>query len=203
VSPVLRDRLAGDPMTPARRQLESTVESGMVAGIASAVVTAGLLALSGVIAGIGPYAPFYAIVSVVDPGTLEVAQAEIDQGAEVSYFQQQFVGGLGICLVLGAVSGVVFALGVLRYRLSRGVRYVVGVIHGVVMMCLFYVVALQTLGALLDISADTSSLSRLVGWPALVVVHAIHGVVVAAVLGTRLAQNRNVFADIDGVVPPR
>jgi hypothetical protein len=202
VSPVLRDRLAGDPMTPARRQLESTLESGMVAGIASAVVTAGLLALGGALAGVGPYAPFYAIVSVLDPGALQVAQSEIDQGVEVSYFQQQFVGGLGICLVLGAVSGVVFALGSLRYRLTGRVRYLVGAIHGVQMMCLFYVVALQTVGALLDISADTSSLSRLIGWPALVLVHAVHGIVVAAVLRTRLASNGNVFAALGGG-PPR
>lgn len=196
MSPVLRERLATDPMTPARRQLESTIESGMVAGIASAVITAGLIALAGVVSGIGPYAPFYAIVSVVDPGALQLAQAEIDQGVDVSFFQQQFVGGLGICLVLGAVSGVVFALGVLRYRLRGGWRYVVGAIHGVQMMCLFYVAALQIVGALLDISSDTSSLSRLVGWPMLVGIHAVHGIVVAAVLRTRLTTTENVFADL-------
>lgn len=198
---MLRDRLTGDPLTPARRQLESTLESGVVAGIASAVATAAMLALAGVAAGTGPYAPFYAIVSVVDPGALTMAQAEIDQGVEVSYFQQQFVGGLGICLVLGAVSGVVFALGALRYRLDGPVRYAVGALHGVLMMCLFYVVALQALGAALGISADTSSLSRLVGWPALVAVHAVHGVVVAAVLRSRLATTDNVFAARDVADP--
>ena len=128
--------------------------------------------------------------------------AEMDQGVEVSYFQQQFVGGLGICLVLGAVSGTVFALGTLRYRLSGRIRYLLGAIHGVLMMCLFYVGALQVVGVLLDISADTSSLSRLLGWPTLVLVHAVHGMVVAAVLKSRLAANGNVFADLGGA-PPR
>jgi len=185
----------GDPMSPARRRIESLVEAGLVSGVVSAVATAGLLALAGIVAGVGPVVPFYAIVAIIDPGPLHMAQGELAQGADVSFFQPQFVGGLGACLILGAVSGVIFALGLRNHHVSGWVRYVVGGIHGVLMMCLFYLGAVRSVAVLAGIEADAMSLSNIVGWPALVTIHAVHGVAVAWVLRTRLASTKNVFAE--------
>jgi hypothetical protein len=184
-----------DPMSPSRRRIESLVEAGLVSGVVSAVVTAGLLALAGIAAGVGPVVPFYAIVAIVDPLPLHMAQDELAQGVDVSFFQPQFVGGLGVCLILGAVSGVVFALGLRRHEVNGWVRYVVGGIHGVLMMCLFYLGAVRSVAVLAGIEADAMSLSNIVGWPALIAIHAVHGVVLAWVLRTRLASTENVFAD--------
>ena len=183
-----------DPMSPSRRRIESLVEAGLVSGVVSAVVTAALLALAGIAAGVGPVVPFYAITAIVDPGPLHLAQDEIAQGVDISFFQPQFVGGLGVCLILGASSGVVFALGLRRHQVSGWARYVVGGIHGVLMMCLFYLGAVRSVAVLAGIEADAMSLSNILGWPALVTIHAVHGVVVAWVLRTRLASTENVFA---------
>lgn len=195
---MLRDRIRGDHLTPSRRQLENHVESGIMAGIVSAMATAAALALGGVLAGVGPWVPFYAVVAIVDPGALEAAQNEMSQGLAATFYQQQFTGGLGVCLVLGAVSGVVFALGIRGHRVEGWVRYLLGAVHGTLMMCFFYLGVLQTLGVLAGVEADAMSLSRVVGWPMLVAAHAVHGVVLAWVLGTRVASTKNVFADAIG-----
>lgn len=184
----------GDHHSSRRRAFETLVEGGLVAGVVSAVVTVGLLALGGVAAGVGPVVPFYAIVAIVDPGALELARSELDQDVAVTFLQQQFVGGVGICLILGAISGMIFAIGMRRHRVAGPARYAAGAIHGVLMMCLFYLGAMRAVGLLLGIEADVMSLSRLLGWPMLVLAHAVHGVVIAWVLSTRLASTENVFA---------
>lgn len=184
----------GDTMTQSPRRLESLIDSGLVAGVVSALAAAGLLALGGVVAGVGAVVPFYAIVAVVDPSALAQARGELAQGLDPTFYQPQFVGGFGVCLVLGALSGIVFALGI-RNHTIRGVgRYVLGAAHGIVMMCLFYLGALQIIGTLAGVESDAMSLSGVVGWPALVVAHAAHGVVLAWALDTRLARTGNVFA---------
>jgi hypothetical protein len=190
-----------DHLSDSRRQLETLLEGGIVAGVASAFVTAALLALAGVLAGVGAVVPFYAIVSVVDPGALDLARDELDQGVAVTFLQRPFVGGLGICLVLGAVSGLVFALGVRRHRLPPRVALLVGAVHGVLMMCLFYLGALRLVSLALGFEADAMSLAQLVGWPALAAVHAVHGVVVAVVIRSRLGRGGNVFAAAAGPPP--
>lgn len=195
---MLRDGVRGDHLTPARRQLENHVESGIMAGVVSAMATAAVLSLGGVLAGVGPWVPFYAVVAIVDPGALEAAQGEISQGLAVTFYQQQFTGGLGVCLLLGAVSGVVFALGIRRHRVEGWVRYLLGAFHGILMMCFFYLGVLQGLGVLTGLQADAMSLSRVVGWPMLVAAHAAHGLVLARVLRSRLASTKNVFAQTFG-----
>lgn len=184
----------GDTMTHSRRRLESLIESGLVAGVVSALATAGLLALGGVLAGVGSAVPFYAIVAVLDPSALAQATGELAQGLEPTFHQPQFVGGFGVCLVLGALSGVVFALGIRNHAIHGVTRHVLGAAHGIVMMCLFYLAALQTVGTLAGAEADAMSLSGVIGWPALVVATTAHGVVLAWALDTRLARTGNVFA---------
>jgi len=171
-----------------RRRLEADVESGIVSGIVSALPTTAVIALGGVLAGVGPAAPFYAIVSILSPGALESALADHAEGVTPAFYQQQFVVGFGLCLVLAAVSGVVFALGTRDRHITGWVRYLLGGMHGIAMMSLFYLGALQAVGALLDLQVDAMCLSTLIGWPVLVTAHVVHGVVLARVAGSRLAQ---------------
>jgi len=176
-----------------RRRLENQVESGIIAGVVSALPTAGILALGGVLAGVGPASPFYAVISILSPGALESALADHAEGVEPTFFQQQFVGGFGLCLFLGVVSGLVFAIGTRRRPVRGWPRYLLGALHGIVMMSFFYLGALQAVGALAGLEVDAMSLSRLVGWPVLVVAHLVHGVVLAWVSGSRLVAPEQVF----------
>jgi len=177
-----------DHRSTARQNLESQLEAGIIAGIISALPTTAILALGGIIAGYGPAAPFYAVVSILSPGALESALAEHAEDATPTFFQQQFAVGFGLCLVLAAISGVVYALGTRRRTVVGWARYLLGGLHGVVMMCFFYLGALQTVGAIAHLEVDAMSLSHLIGWPVLVLAHVVHGVVLARVIRSRLAS---------------
>ena len=180
--------------TARRWQLEGKVETGLICGVASALPTAGMLALGGVLAGVGPAVPFYAIMSILAPDPLTLSLAATVEGATPDFFQQAFSAGLGICLVLGALSGVVFILGMSRRPVQGVARYVVGAFHGVAMMCFFYLGGMRLVGMALGLEVDAMSLSTVIGWPALVAAHAVHGVVLAWLSTTRLAARREVFA---------
>ncbi len=190
---MVRPDLGPDPLSERRRAFETTVESGLVSGIISAFPTAGILALGGIFAGYGPAAPFYAIVSIMSPGALEVARADYAANDPITFLQQQFIGGFGICLMLGAISGVIFAIGIRKRTIRGWIRYVLGGLHGVVMMCLFYLGALQIVGAVAGLETDAMSLSTLVGWPILVVAHIVHGVVLSWVIRSRLTDQGPAF----------
>jgi hypothetical protein len=190
---MVRPDLGPDPLSERRRAFETTVESGLVSGIISAFPTAGILALGGIFAGYGPAAPFYAIVSVLSPGALEIAREDHAAGDPVTFLQQQFIGGFGICLILGAISGVIFAIGIRKRTIRGGIRYVLGGLHGVLMMCIFYLGALQIVGAMADLEVDSLSLSTLVGWPILVLAHIAHGLVLAWVIRSRLTEQGPAF----------
>jgi len=179
---------AHDDRSSKRRRLEARVETGILAGVVSALPTTAILALGGVLAGVGPAAPFYAIVSILSPGALESALADHAEGVAPAFYQQQFVVGFGICLVLAAVSGVVFAIGTRDRRIDGWVRYLLGGMHGIAMMSFFYLGALQAVGALAHLEVDAMSLSTLIGWPILVTAHVVHGVVLARVVKSRLTQ---------------
>lgn len=182
-----------DHLSERRRTLENRLETGILAGVVSVIPTVGLLALGGILAGVGPATPFYAIVSVLAPGALESALTSTVEGVDPVFFQRPFVGGLGICLVLGAISGVVFAIGTHRRDVHGPVRYVLGALHGVVMMCLFYLGAMRTVGVMTDLEVDAMSLSTIIGWPILIVAHVAHGVALAWLLQSRLLAPRQVF----------
>jgi hypothetical protein len=191
---VFSGSFAGDPMRPERRSLESQIEAGIIAGIASAVPTAILLAIGGALSDYGASAPFYSIISIVDPGPLKVAMAAVEAGNRPEFFQLQLSGGIGLCFLMGALSGIIFAFGTRRVRLEGFPRYLVGVLHGIAMMCLFYLIGLRVVTEVLDIKdADIMSLARVVGWPILVLTHAVHGVVVAWVMRTRMVAPKQVF----------
>lgn len=195
---------AGDPMRPERRRFEQQLEAGIIAGIASAIPTALLLALGGALSVYGPTVPFYSIISIVDPGPLSVSLAAVEAGNQVEFFHLQFSGGVGLTVMMGAISGIIFGFLTRRYQISGWPRYALGALHGIVMMCLFYLVAFRavtSLGGMED--ADVMSLARIVGWPLLVFAHAVHGVVVAWVVKSRMAAPVPVFGPaitVDGRV---
>ncbi|MGL5825461.1 MAG: hypothetical protein ACRCYU_11710 [Nocardioides sp.] len=181
-------------MRPERRSLESRIEAGIIAGIASAIPTAVLLAIGGALSSYGASVPFYSIISIVDPGPLTVAIAAVEAGNSPEFFQLQLSGGIGLCFIMGAVSGVIFGFGTRRVQLAGPARYLVGALHGIAMMCVFYLLCFRAVTELLDISdADIMSLARIVGWPILVLAHAVHGVCVAWVMGTRVVAPKQVF----------
>ncbi|MEQ1899016.1 MAG: hypothetical protein ABL971_16745 [Vicinamibacterales bacterium] len=185
---------AGDPMRPERRSLESQIEAGIIAGIASAIPTAILLAIGGAMSPYGATVPFYSIISIVDPGPLKFALDAVADGETPEFFQLQFSGGLGLCFVMGAISGLIFAFGTRRVPIIGWQRYALGALHGVAMMCLFYLVAFRAVIAIGGIEdAQVMSLARSVGWPILVAAHALHGVVIAWVLRSRIAAPLPVF----------
>ncbi len=185
---------AGDPMRPARRDLEHQIEKGILAGVASTIPTVLLLALGGLLTGYGAAAPFYSIISIVDPGPLNQRLKDVAADRAVEFFQLEFSGGLALCFVLGAVSGLVFAFGTRKAHISGFLRYLLGAFHGVFVMCLFYLVGLRLVAALAGIDAvEVMSLSKTVGWPMLVLAHAVHGIVIAWVMRSRLLQPQPVF----------
>ncbi|MEI2809726.1 MAG: hypothetical protein V9F00_05850 [Nocardioides sp.] len=185
---------AGDPMRPARRDLEHQIEKGLIAGIASAIPTAILLALGGVISGYGAATPFYSVISIVDPGPLKDALKSVAEGSSPDFYQLQVSGGIGLCFVMGAVSGLVFAFGTRKAHIQGFMRYFLGALHGIFMMCLFYLVGLRLVAALAGIDAvEVMSLSKTVGWPMLVFAHALHGIVIAWVMRSNLLQPQPVF----------
>lgn len=184
----------GDPMRPERRALEHQIEKGIMAGIASAIPTALLLAAGGLLTGHGGATPFYSIISIVDPGPLEATLASLDAGETPEFFQMQMSGGIGLCFVMGAISGLVFAFGTRRAHIKGFVRYLLGALHGIFMMCVFYLIGLRLVAAMMGIEAvEIMSLSTTVGWPMLVFAHALHGIVIAWVMRTSFLQPRTVF----------
>lgn len=185
---------AGDPMRPERRRLEQQLEAGIIAGIASTIPTALLLALGGALSVYGPAVPFYSIISIVDPGPLSVSLAAVEAGNKPEFFHLQFSGGIGLCVVMAAISGIIFGFGTRRFQISGWPRYLLGALHGIAMMCLFYLVAFRAVTSLAGMEdADVMSLARIVGWPILVFAHALHGVVVAWVVKSRMAAPVPVF----------
>ena len=191
-------------MRPERRSLESQVESGIIAGIASAIPTAILLAIGGALSDYGAAAPFYAIVAIVDPGPLKATLAAVEAGNTVDFFQMQLSGGIGLCVMMGAISGIIFGFGLRKVHVEGWPRYLIGALHGVAMMSLFYIVGLRVVTSVLGIEdADIMSLARIVGWPILVLAHAVHGVVVAWVMGSRVVATQQVFGppiNLDGTL---
>jgi hypothetical protein len=186
-----------DPLSPALRQLEHQVERGLVAGLGSAAPTAIVLMLAGIAAGIGPWTPFYAVISVLDGGNmLGTALREVEHGVEPTFFQIQFTTGLATCFILAALSGVVFALGVNRRSLPFLPHYFLGAAHGVLMMCFFYLGVLRVLAAQIDQNAMASSLSEQIGWPALILAHAVHGLALAWLFRSRISTERSPFAHL-------
>ena len=171
------------------RKIDAAIERGVVAGSLSGLVTIGLLALAGAIQGVGAVTPFYAITSVLSPGALEVSQAARAAGEAAPFFQQEFVFGLGICVFLGGVSGAIFSLGTRNHRVAGRALYAVAALHGVILMCFFYLVCLQVLGTLLGAQPEAGSLSNLIGWPWMVGIHIVHGLVLALVISSRLVTN--------------
>ena len=185
---------SGDPMRPERRSFEQQLEAGIIAGIASAIPTALLLAIGGAIGVYGASAPFYAIISIVDPGPIQATMAAVAAGDDPEFFQLQVSGGIGLCFLLGAISGVIFAFFTRNIDLHGWPRYVVGALHGVAMMCLFYLIGLRLVTSVLGIEdADIMSLVRVVGWPILIVGHAIHGIIIAWVMKSKLVAPVPVF----------
>lgn len=181
-------------MRPERRKLEQQVEAGIIAGIASAIPTAILLAIGGTLSVYGPAVPFYSIISIVDPGPLAVSMAAVEAGNAPEFFHLQFSGGVGLCVLMGSISGIIFGFGTRRFHITGWARYLLGALHGIAMMCLFYLVAFRAVTSLAGIEdADIMSLSRVVGWPILVLAHALHGVVVAWVVKSRMAAPVPVF----------
>ena len=181
-------------MRPERRSLEQQLEAGIIAGIASAIPTALLLALGGAIGIYGASAPFYAIISIVDPGPIQATMAAIAANDDPEFFQLQVSGGIGLCFLMGAISGIIFAFLTRKIRLEGFPRYLVGALHGIAMMCLFYLIGLRLVTSVLGITdADIMSLARVVGWPMLVLAHAVSGVVIAWVLKSRLVEPVPVF----------
>jgi hypothetical protein len=176
----------GGSQSAKRRTVEAQLEGGILAGVVSAIPTATLLSLGGSLTGWGPWAPFYSIVSVLVPGGIEQARDFYAAGNEVPLYNAPFMGGLGLCLLLGAVSGAVFAFGIRNRVITGAVRYLLGALHGIFMMCVFYLGAQQAVGAVLGMNSDAMSLSVTSGWPMLVAAHAVHGLVVAWVTKTRL-----------------
>ena len=185
---------AGDPMRPERRRTEQQLEAGIIAGIASTIPTALLLAIGGALTVYGPAVPFYSIISIVDPGPLSVSLAAVEAGNKPEFFHLQFSGGIGICVMLSAFSGIIFGFATRKYEISGWPRYALGALHGIAMMCLFYLVAFRAVTSLAGMEdADVMSLARIVGWPLLVFTHALHGVVVAWVVKSRMAAPVPVF----------
>lgn len=186
-----------DHLSERRRAIEDRIETGIMAGVLAALPTAAVLAIGGVIAEVGPATPFYAIISILAPGPLEAALTASVEGVDPAFAQQPFVGGLGICLVLGAISGVVFAFGTRHRQVKGPVLYLLGVLHAVVMMCFFYLGALRTVGVMTGLETDAMSLSTIIGWPTLVLAHVAHGLALAWLVRSRLLAPRQVFARPD------
>jgi hypothetical protein len=185
---------SGDPMRPERRSFEQQLEAGIIAGIASAIPTAILLAIGGAMGAYGASAAFYSIISIVDPGPIQATMAAVAAGEDPEFFQLQVSGGIGLCFLMGAISGVIFAFLTRNIELNGVPRYLVGALHGIAMMCLFYIVGLRLVTAVLGIDdADIMSLARVVGWPVLVIAHALHGVIIAWVMKSRLVAPVPVF----------
>jgi hypothetical protein len=189
------------------RGIEESVEGGIVAGIASAFVNFFVLCFAGIIAKVGFDAPMYAVIGVVDEGTAITKHFDqLNSGwcawpfgsgdgiacAGPTFQQEAFMLGFAACLLLGAISGIIFMIGMRKYPIRGPKRYLVGALHGIVMMCIFYV---GVLGAfdLAGFDSDAVSLATLLGWPAMFAIHAIHGVVLAAIMRTQLTRTDNVF----------
>lgn len=185
---MLRALRMKDPEPSRLRNLDAVIEQGALAGTASAVVTCGLLALVGAIKG-SAILPFYAIISILAPAPLEIGHAAMRAGDAVPLFQFELVGGIGICVVLGGISGAIFVLGTRNYVLDGVARYAVGALHGVLLMCFFYLVCLQLLGGLLGAEPEARSLTNFIGWPAMVLIHVAHGIVIARVSRSRLVSD--------------
>lgn len=181
-------------MRPERRSLESQVEAGIIAGIAASIPTAILLAIGGALSPYGAAAPFYAIVSIVDPGPLQATVAAVEAGNQIDFFQMQLSGGIGLCVLMGIASGLIFMFGLRKVRVEGWPRYLIGALHGIAMMCIFYIVGLRLVTGVLGIDdADIMSLARIVGWPILVLAHVVHGIVLAWVMRTRMVEEKQVF----------
>ena len=94
----------------------------------------------------------------------------------------------------GAGRGIIFGFATRKFDISGWPRYALGALHGIAMMCLFYLVAFRAVTSLAGMEdADVMSLARIVGWPLLVFTHALHGVVVAWVVKSRMAAPVPVF----------
>lgn len=171
------------------RTLDAAIERGAVAGSLSALVVIALLALAGTVQGVGAVTPFYAIISIISPGALEVSQAARAAGEAAPFFQHEFVGGLGICVVLGGVSGAIFALGTRNHRVAGRALYAVAALHGVILMCFFYLVCLQVVGTVVGAQPEAMGLSNLIGWPWMVGIHIVHGLVLALAISSRVVNN--------------
>ncbi|MEV6236073.1 hypothetical protein [Lentzea sp. NPDC051838] len=161
--------------------LEHAVTRGATVGIAAALPTVALLMIAGgTYRGIGFATPMYSVISVLDPTPMFAALEAVGRGAAAPFQHQAFVAGLATCLMLGAVSGVVFTVGVTRHQVRNWrALAIIGPMHGILMMALFYLGVLFVLSKFLNADLVAFSLSGLVGWPTLIAAHVLYGVVLA------------------------
>jgi hypothetical protein len=161
-----------------RDDLEHTFAAGAVAGAIAAFPAILLLMIAGATyREVGAYTPIYSVVGIIDAGPLATALDALSRGESVTFYQHPFSAGIATCLGLGALAGVVFAFAARHERLYDWRALVIGPVHGIFVMALFYLVVLFALGRWLDAEWVTSSLVRLVGWPTLVAAHALYGLV--------------------------
>jgi hypothetical protein len=163
-----------------RTSLEQTIQDGALAGVLAALPAIALLLLAAAsYLDVGAVTPLYNVIGLLAPEPLLTALDALQRGEDAPFLQHPFTAGLAMCLLLGAVSGTLFAIGVSRRSVRNRIALVlIGPLHGLFCMSIGLGV-LFTLARLTDSEWIAESLVATVGWPTLIVVHVVFGAVLS------------------------
>ncbi|HEV2917908.1 MAG TPA: hypothetical protein VG673_01495 [Actinomycetota bacterium] len=172
-------------------ELERTLETGILTGLAAGVPTGLFMMLASASWGqAGAFTPFYRIAAVLDRAAFDISLEQAATGSRFWFEPQTALPGVCVHLALAAVFGVVF---VLLAHEGRGARplalLLAGAAWGVVVAAVM-VPVLRLAGRSVGGGDLVAEVPGQLGWPTYLGMHLVYGLALGAVVALRAARRR-------------
>ena len=168
-------------------ELERTLESGILNGLAAGVAMGLFMMLASATWGhAGAFTPFYRIAAVLDRAAFDISLEEAATGSRFWFEPQTALPGACVHLALAAVFGVPF---VLLAHDGRGARPLALVLAGAawgLVVAAVMVPVLRLAGRSVGGGALVAELPAQLGWPTYLGMHLVYGLALGAVVALRV-----------------
>lgn len=173
-------------------ELERTLESGILTGLAAGVAMGLFMMLASATWGhAGAFTPFYRIAAVLDRAAFDISLEEAATGSPFWFEPQTALPGACVHLALAGFFGMLF---VLLAREGRGASAAALVLAGVAWGLVVAVVMVPVLGLVgreVGGGALVADLPAELGWPTYVAMHLVYGLALGAVVALRATWRRH------------
>ncbi|WP_454853610.1 hypothetical protein [Promicromonospora soli] len=162
---------------------------GAVAGVIASLVMAMYAMVAGWVQGTGFFTPLYHIASVVAaPDTMMTSMESGMAGDAFTFSFGIAMLGAVVHMMTGAMYGAVFGALVARLRLGTLALTGLGLVWGAIVLVMSAFVLLPLAAAVTGAGEPIADMASMAGWTTFTVEHLLFGVVLGAIVGTRLAR---------------